>query len=150
MYSLKQLHKISDFINVIFCLGSGTMTLKSSTLMMCCSSWYLQEQVCLFPFVNKMPKYGHAVRMCLLVNNSYKAFSIYGVKHAAEQAMHIDDTLMLNPQTRVSHTFPTHEIQRDTCNLDFSMKRVRRTRWLPLRLTQAKMIWKLVSNQVSD
>lgn len=46
--------------------------------------------------------------MCLLVNNSYKAFTIYGVKHV-EHAMHktFDDTPMLNPPTRASHTFPT-------------------------------------------
>lgn len=45
----------------------------------------------------------------LLVNNLYSKCSIYGGEHAVEHAMHkiSDDTLMLNHQTTVSHTFPT-------------------------------------------
>lgn len=48
-----------------------------------------QSQVCLFPFVNKkqnMDKH----HMCLLLNNSYEAFSIYGVEHAVKHVAHQD------------------------------------------------------------
>lgn len=84
----------------------------------------------------------------LLVNNLNRTFSIYAGEHAVEHAMHkiSDHTLMLNPQTTVSHTFPTMRYNVTLAIWISALKEKEKAMTRP----QAKMIWKLVSNQVSD
>lgn len=53
---------------------------------------------------------------------------------------------MLNPHTRASPYISHHEIHGDTCNLEEEEEEEENKDGSP----RAEMIWKLVSNQVSD
>lgn len=84
----------------------------------------------------------------LFVNNLYRTFSIYAGEHAVEHVMHkiFDDTRTLNPQTTVSHTFPT---MRSNVTLAIWISALKQEENAMTR-PRAEMIWKPVSNQVSE